>query len=110
VADSVFIDPDYWLISKNNTAVKIADNAAQNTVQVYPNPIQSQFAVYLRNMTAANATITLYNAAGQLLSTQQITLINGSQYIEVPSAHLPAGAYTLRIVTPDFKYTKKLLK
>jgi aminopeptidase N len=109
-ADSVFIDPDYWLISKNNTAVKIADNAAQNTVQVYPNPIQSQFAVYFRNMTAANAKITLYNAAGQLLSTQQITLINGSQYIEVPSAHLPAGAYTLRIVTPDFKYTKKLLK
>ncbi len=110
VADSVFIDPDYWLISKNNTAVKIADNAAQNTVQVYPNPIQSQFAVYLRNMKAANATINLYNAAGQLLSSQQVNLINGSQYIDVPSAHLPAGAYTLRIVTADFKYIKKLVK
>jgi aminopeptidase N len=110
VADSVFIDPDYWLISKNNTAVKIADNAAQNTVQVYPNPIQNQFAVYLRNMTASAANMLLYNAAGQLLLSQQVNLVNGSQFIEVPSAHLPAGAYTLRITTADFKYTKKLLK
>ncbi len=110
VADSVFIDPDYWLISKNNTVTKIADNAAQNTVQVYPNPIQSQFSVYLRNMTASAASILLYNAAGQLLVKQQVNLVNGSQFVEVPSKHLPAGAYTLRIVTADFKYTKKLLK
>lgn len=110
VADSVFIDPDYWLISKNNIAVKTADKAPQNTVQVFPNPIQSQFAVYLRNMAAPSATINMYNAAGQLLSSQKINLVSGSQYVEVPSQHLPSGVYTLRITTDNFKYIKKLLK
>jgi aminopeptidase N len=110
VADSVFIDPDYWLISKNNIAVKTTDKAPQNTVQVFPNPIQSQFAVYLRNMAAPSATINLYNAAGQLLSSQKINLVSGSQYVDVPSQHLPSGVYTLRVTTDNFKYTKKLLK
>jgi len=110
IADSVFIDPEYWLITKNNTAVKTPDNAAQNTVLVYPNPIQSDFTIYLRNMTASSATINLYNAAGQLLSSQNVAVVNGSQYLQVPSQQLPAGVYTLRVTAGNFKYTKKMLK
>ena len=112
VADSVFIDPDYWLISKNNRATKVFDSiAGQNIVQVFPNPIGSQFYIYLRNFTAPLATVNLYNARGQLLYTKNVPLVNGGEYFEVPSQHLPAGTYSLQIKSgSNFKYVKKLIK
>jgi aminopeptidase N len=112
VADSVFIDPEYWLLSRNNTATKVVDNTgAQNTVQIFPNPIKEQFYIYLRNFAAPTATINLYNAIGQLIYTQNVTLTNGSEYLEIPSQYLPAGEYNLQIKSGNnFKYVKKLLK
>jgi aminopeptidase N len=112
VADSVFIDPDYWLISKNNTATKVVDNSGiQNVVQVFPNPIQSQFYIYLKNFTATAVAINLFTATGQLVYTKNATLINGSEYLEIASQHLPAGAYNLQIKSSNgFNYVKKLLK
>ncbi len=112
IADSVFIDPEYWLLSKNNIATKVPDNTgSQNVVQVFPNPIQTQFFVYLRNFVSPSANIILLNAAGQRLFVKKITLVNGSEYIEIPSQHLPSGTYMLQVSTGNnFKYAKKLLK
>lgn len=112
VADSVFIDPEYWLLTRNNTTIKVLDNSGtQNVVQVFPNPIQNQFYIYLRNFTSPTVTINLYNAVGQLLYTKNIPLVNGSEYIEIPSQHLPKGQYHLQIKnTSGFKYVKKLIK
>jgi len=112
VADSVFIDPEYWLLSRNNTTLKVLDNTgAQNTVQVFPNPVRDQFYIYLRNFATPTAIINLYNAIGQLVYTQNVPLTNGSEYLEIPSQHLPAGEYNLQIKSGNnFKYVKKLLK
>ncbi len=112
VADSVFIDPEYWLISKNNTTIKVLDNlSGQNAIQVFPNPIQNQFYVYLKNFVLQSVTINLFNAAGQLVYTKIVTLVNGSEYLEIPSQHLPAGEYNLQVKGGNgFKYVKKLLK
>jgi aminopeptidase N len=111
-ADTVLIDPEYWLISKNNTTLKKLDVVnGQNVVQVFPNPIKEQFAVYLRNFTAASATLTLFDAAGRQLYNKKAPLVNGTEYLEIPSQYLPAGIYHLQIKSDDgFKYVKKLLK
>jgi aminopeptidase N len=109
--DSIFIDPEYWLISKNNIATKVADNnVTSNSVTVFPNPIKTQFSIWLRNFTATTADVALYNTAGQRLFTQKVALVNGGEYIDIQSANLPAGMYTLRITAGSFKYTKKLVK
>ncbi|MGB4936522.1 MAG: M1 family aminopeptidase [Ferruginibacter sp.] len=111
VADSVFIDPEYWLVTKNNTTAKIPDpTVGTNIVQVFPNPVPDHFTVYMRKMVAATADIILYNAAGQLIYTRTVNLVNGAEYVDVPAQHLAAGAYILRIIAGDFKYTKKLIK
>jgi len=111
-ADTVLIDPEYWLISRNNTTAKVPDVVSgQNIVQVFPNPIKDQFYIYLRNFSSGTATINLFNAIGQLVYTRNVTLVNGSEYLEIPSRHLPAGEYNLQIRTTNgFKLTKKLLK
>ena len=112
IADSVFIDPEYWLISKNNTATKVPDVVGgQNVVQVFPNPVKNQFYVYLRNFVSTGVTVSLYNSIGQLVYAKNISLINGAEYLEIPSQHLPAGQYTLQLRgSGGFKYIKKLLK
>lgn len=112
IADSVFIDPEYWLLSRNNTAIKITDNTGtKNSVQIFPNPIKDKFYIYLRNFTSSNTSIKLFNAVGQLVYTKNVTLINGSEYLEIPSQYLPAGEYNLQIKSDsNFKYVKKLIK
>ena len=84
--------------------------AGQNIIQVFPNPIQDRFTIYMHKLTAATANINLYNAAGQLVYTKNVTLLNGSEYIQVPSQNLAKGIYFLRINSGDFKFVKKLLR
>ncbi len=112
LADTVLIDPDSWLISKSNTSLKVPDMVSgQNVVQVFPNPIRDQFYIYLKNFSTPAATVNLFNAAGQLLFSKKLALVNGGEYVEIPSKHLPAGEYNLQIKnSTGFKYVKKLLK
>ena len=113
VADTVLIDPEYWLISRNNTTAKVPDVVnGNNIVQVYPNPIGNQFYVYLRGfISSSSATLAIYNTLGQKIYNRNITLMNGSEFLEIPSAQWPSGEYTLQIRSgTDFKLVKKLLK
>ncbi|MBL7703680.1 MAG: T9SS type A sorting domain-containing protein [Ferruginibacter sp.] len=111
IADTVLIDPEYWLVTKNNATAKVPDAAAgQNLVQVFPNPVDNQFYILMRKMIAGTASINLYNALGQRVYTRNINLVNGSEYVEVPSQNLAGGVYFLKINAGDFKFVKKLLK
>ena len=111
IADTVLIDPDYWLITRNNTSQKVADNiSGQNIVQAFPNPVQSTLSVYIRNYTDPPATISLLNTAGQVLYKKQL-FINGSQFMEIPVRHLAAGIYFIRLASGnETKFVKKILK
>jgi hypothetical protein len=111
IADTVLIDPEYWLVTKNNTSAKVPDaTAGQNVVQVFPNPVGDHFYIYMRKMVANTASINLYNAAGQRVYTKNVTLLNGSEYVEVPAQYLAKGVYFLKLSAGDFKLTKKLLR
>ncbi|HQY10961.1 MAG TPA: M1 family aminopeptidase, partial [Ferruginibacter sp.] len=99
VADTVLVDPDYWLVTRNNTTKKITDAVTgQNVVQVYPNPVADRFYVYLRNFTSPVVAIRLHNMAGQLIYNKSFSLLNGSEYLEIPSAYLAAGQYIFTVV------------
>ena len=112
IPDTVLIDPDYWLITRNNISKKIPDAVnGQNIVQVFPNPVRDQFYVYLRNFSAAAAFISLYNSAGQMVYSKKISLQNGSQFLDIPSQYLAAGVYTLQIKTDNgVSVAKNILK
>lgn len=112
VADTVLVDPDYWLVTRNNTTKKIADAVTgQNVVQVYPNPVADRFYVYLRNFTSPVVAIRLHNMAGQLIYNKSFSLLNGSEYLEIPSAYLAAGQYIFTVVAgKKVVFVKKLVK
>jgi len=112
VPDTVIIDPEYWLITRNNTSRKVPDVFnGQNMVQVFPNPIQTQFYVYLRNFSSSGATISLYNVAGQKIHSAKISIVNGSGFTEITPQYLAPGEYIVNVVTNDGQnFVKKLMR
>lgn len=111
IADTVFIDPDYWLITANNTTRKIVDNSGgQNVIQVFPNPVQQQLFVYLKNYSSPAAHIHLYNSKGQLVYKKQLP-VNGSEFLEIPFSHLAKGVYFIKIGSgKGIMFVKKIVK
>ncbi len=111
IADTVLIDPDYWLITKDNISRKVGDNVTvENIVQVFPNPFVNNFNIYLHNFNAKNGTLRLYDAKGSLLFNENLS-INGSLYKQINTQSYPKGFYILKLQTDDgFKFVKKILK
>ncbi|MEO6220215.1 MAG: M1 family aminopeptidase, partial [Ginsengibacter sp.] len=112
IADTVLIDPEYWLISKNNTSQKKADSiSGQSSIQVFPNPVQSQLFIYVRNFPAHNATINIYNTAGQLFYQKKITAYNNSFFQEVSTARYASGTYFIKILSNNKTvFVKRIIK
>ena len=109
--DTVLIDPEYWLISKNNTSAKVVfANTGNPAVEVYPNPLQDPVTFYLHDFNQPAAQMVLYNALGQLIYKQNIILVNGAEILQLNVGNLSRGAYILKITAGDFKYTKELLR
>ncbi len=111
IPDTVLIDPALELISRNNNSEKITlVNSGIPVVEIYPNPIQEPFTVYLHDFNETIALMQLYNMAGQLVYRQQIALINGAEIIHPNLQHLAKGQYLLRIQSGKFVQTKSILK
>lgn len=110
--DTVLIDPDYWLISKNNRSNKITEAAnGQNLLQVFPNPVKDRFYAWLRNFSTSMASLSLYNSAGQQVWAKNIPLLNGSEFVEIPSERLASGIYFLHLRTENGVHiTRKVLR
>lgn len=69
-------------------------SAAMN---IYPNPVQQQLQLSLLANNAADATIRIRGANGQLLLQEKRSLLQGRQVLSVDVASLPAGQYFAEI-------------
>ncbi|HSQ44428.1 MAG TPA: M1 family aminopeptidase [Ginsengibacter sp.] len=111
IADTVIIDPDYWLITKDNSAEKITDNInSENIVQIFPNPFTNNLSIYLHNFNNTKVYFKIYDVNGRLMYNQNSS-INGSLFKEINTQLFPKGVYLFSIQTASgFKYVKKILK
>ena len=55
-------------------------------------------------------TLRIFNAAGQLISQQQIETPGRDEEIQINISKLPAGVYLLRIDAGDLKTTRHIIK
>ncbi|MBP6430693.1 MAG: T9SS type A sorting domain-containing protein [Ferruginibacter sp.] len=109
--DTVLIDPDYWLITRNNSTVKLpAENFPANTIKIGPNPFGNNIAVQLFNVSLPNINVVMYNMLGQRVLVKNIALINGEAITNISTTHLPRGEYILKLIGGDIKYIKKMIK
>lgn len=111
VADTVMVDPEYWIISRNNTTQKTtAGNSGDGGVDINPNPISHPMNIYLHDFNAAVAELHIVNAAGQLVYKRSVPLVNGAELLPVPTNHWSSGMYTVHVKAGDKKIVKPVLR
>ncbi len=111
VPDTVLVDPDYWIISKNNTTQKIAmSNSGEGIADIYPNPVTDPLNIYLHDFSAAEASIQISNALGQVLYKNVVGLINGAELLQIPTRQWARGLYTVNIIAGNRKIVKQIVR
>lgn len=110
IADTVIVDPDYWLITKNNTSEKLNKESSQNNIKVFPSPFGNNFNIQFSNFNTAKVNLVLYDSKGSeiLKSTFQI---NNSLFYLVHTERFAPGVYFIKIQTDNgIKFAKKIVK
>lgn len=79
-------------------------------VNVFPNPTMGQLTVSVEQSLDTEATLELYNALGQLLRREDVTLLPGTTSIPWNIGELPAGTYVLNLRQSDNVTSKKVVK
>jgi aminopeptidase N len=111
VADTLIIDPDYWVLSRNNISIKEPPaSLVDNDIKIYPVPSSSGITVAIRNPAAGSVTMRMLNASGQLLSQQQLITPGRDEEIQINISKLAAGVYLLRFEAPGVKHTGRFIK
>ncbi|MBC7933860.1 MAG: T9SS type A sorting domain-containing protein [Rhizobacter sp.] len=111
IADTVLVDPEHWIISKNNTTQKTTpSNSGQGGVDINPNPINNPMNIYFHDFNADVAELHIVNAAGQLVYKKSIPLFNGSELLTVPTNNWSKGVYIVNVKAGDKKFVKRVVR
>lgn len=111
VADTVLVDPEYWILSRNNKVQKINPiNTGEGSIDIYPNPVTNPMNVYLHNFNAANAQVTILNAVGQQMYRQSVKLTDGAEFLNIPSGSWSSGMYSIQVLAGDKKMLKQFIR
>lgn len=113
--DSIAIDPDLWLITKNNTSANITIGiqelaAIGYTLLAEPNPATGgvlQLRVFAPS--AGTAKFSIWNAEGRSLVSQNEILMAGEQFINIPIKGLAAGPYLIRLENAQGGMTERVI-
>lgn len=111
-ADTVLVDPDKQILSKNNTTVKLpALSATANDVTVYPNPFTNKLFIGIKNPVQRQWQLQLFNTIGQrlLLQSFNTTGADAMQPVQLP-LQVPAGVYILALDGGDIHVVKKIVR
>jgi Secretion system C-terminal sorting domain len=119
--DTVLVDPALRIISKDNTTQQLPDvndgstivkptNNGQGGVDVNPNPVTGPLTIYLHDFDAPNASIIIYNAAGQRIFTKNVALWYGTANVNLANLNLAKGMYIVEATAGDAKATKQFVR
>jgi hypothetical protein len=82
--------------------VGIADNNANDGIDVYPNPFGNQFIISL----SETSHVRMFNNLGQVVFEQELSAGRN----EISASEFPAGIYTLEVVNGNGIATIKVVK
>jgi aminopeptidase N len=113
-ADTVIIDPEYWILSRNNVSVKditLTIPASGYEINIFPVPTSSNtVTLSIKNPVSAKMCLQLFTTTGQLVWQQQISTPGPAELFQINISKLSAGVYLLRIDAGDLKTTRHIIK
>lgn len=111
IPDTVMVDPEIWLITKNNTTQKItAANTGEGIVDIYPNPATDPLTVYFHDFAPTTASLLIFNKAGQRVYAANVSLAAGSEYLQIPVSRWAHGTYVVKIKAGGKDIVKQILR
>lgn len=97
--DSVFFDPDLWILSANSTVLSIDElGATDNGYVIYPNPSRNVFNLWVPKTKKIN-TLKMYDLMGKEVTPTIIKKANNFYQIQTQS--LAKGNYIVEILIND---------
>lgn len=87
---------DAGKVTYSSVAMLLPNGAAQGfNMSLVPNVVYGNALLQLSSNQKGNALIRVVAAGGQVLQTQRVNLVAGSQSVALQTATLPAGMYTI---------------
>lgn len=106
-----YIDMDFHLTTSDNVGLKDLKQASFGMTNVYPNPasVNGTALVGVNFKQAGNATVAIYNIAGQLVKAiAPQSFAAGEHAIEMDLTGLNAGIYMVTVTVNGESQTKRL--
>lgn len=112
--DEVIIDPDKFIISKNNTTIKINPPPVKQDIiglRILDNPFTNKISVVLPVDNNKRAMLELFDSYGHRITSALVTLAATEQNftINIPG-NISKGNYMLVLRTADKTYKNLLIK
>jgi|GEM_PF-4150246 len=85
-------------------------NKAGSDLQVFPNPVKDQLDLLVNTTSANNSKIIITDLQGNVFKTSFTPLTKGKNKISIDLSNVPAGMYTVRLITSNNVATKKIIK
>ena len=106
-ADTMIIDPDLWILSKNKTTLKVPAPVDGNAIVIAPNPSTGQLQVRLAGTSSSSVKIELVNSLGQIVYSK--TVAGNTTMENISTLPFAAGIYWVRISNgSDMKIVQKI--
>ncbi len=134
VADTVLVDPNVWLVTKNNTTIKTADvnngscatvlslpnptqgyiypsNSGKGIIEISPNPvINKEIKINIHDFKEGEASVIIFNSVGETITQKNVVLTNGAAIINIPTSQWSRGIYYTKVICGNKVLNKKLAK
>ncbi len=108
IADSLLFDPEYWLISKENTVSR--KSAYDFLFSIYPNPVGNSLQIEFQSQVDQNVEMEIYNDAGQLISKQTFAVTQGRNITQTETGGFSGGVYHLTVKAGGKRYHASFVK
>ncbi|CAN5835060.1 M1 family aminopeptidase [soil metagenome] len=109
-ADSLIFDPDYWIISANNTINNVRQLEIDNAISVFPNPSADALVISFGNGFAGNAQLKIRDAEGKLVLEKSFVLSSTTNQNVIDISALAIGMYFVSVETGEENLTMKFVK
>jgi aminopeptidase N len=103
-ADSIIIDPQLWILSRNKTSNKVSIASSTSDLVVFPNPVKGEFSISYPN-NYPGLQVRIFNATGQLVYSEKPATGNVSSTID--ASQWAAGVYLLTISANGIQETRR---
>ncbi|MEO6168857.1 MAG: M1 family aminopeptidase [Chitinophagales bacterium] len=106
--DSIFFDPELWLLAKSKPPVY--DPLLSDLLTIFPNPATDAITISYHSNEDALQQITLYDISGKRMK-ELFTASTGSYNpVTLDISNLSGGYYFLEIITTANKYVERIVK